>query len=477
MPYSLTFCGAAGEVTGSATLLDTGAAQVLVDFGMHQGGAIYTARNRRMPPFDAERLNSVVLTHAHIDHCGRLPLLVRPKNEGGLGYRGDIWATPATIELCGILLRDAAMIQQADYERVTRQRLRRGRDMAALRPLYSIEDVEHALAMMRPLPYERDQEVAQGVSIRFVDAGHILGSASVMVRAKSAKNHERSIAFSADVGVKGSPLLRDPVKFSAADVVILESTYGDRDHRPLAHTVEEFAEVIRSAEKQSAKVLIPAFAVGRTQNLIYHFGRLRESKRLGDTPVYIDSPMATEATELYRRHPETLDDTSRRVIADGHQPLSFPGLRFTKSPQESRALNELECCAIIIAASGMCTGGRIIHHLRHGLWKPSTQVLIVGFQAQGTLGRELVEGAKRVTIMGEPIAVKANIHTLGGFSAHAGQSELIDWLRPLAGTKPRVILNHGEQPAREAFAQTIQTIFGISCAKPMYRERVDLDQK
>jgi metallo-beta-lactamase family protein len=474
MPLSLTFCGAAGEVTGSATLLDTGSARVLVDFGMHQGGAIYTARNRKAPPFDAERLNSVVLTHAHIDHCGRLPLLVRPKNDGGLGFRGEIWATPATIELAEILLRDAAFLQQMDYERVTRQRRRRGRDAAALRPLYSIEDVEHAISTMRPLPYERDQEIAQGVSIRFVDAGHILGSASVMVRAKTAKNHERSIAFSADVGVKGSPLLRDPVKFSAADVVILESTYGDRDHRPLAHTIDEFADVILAAEKQSARVLIPAFAVGRTQNLIYHFGRLREASRLGNTPVYIDSPMATEATELYRRHPEMLDDTSRRVTAEGHAPLNFAGLRFTRSPQESRALNDLDCCAIIIAASGMCTGGRIIHHLRHGLWKPETHVVIVGFQAQGTLGRELVEGAKRVTIMNEPIAVKAKIHTLGGFSAHAGQSELIEWLRPMAGARPRVILNHGEDPARAACARTIQSIFGIECARPMYQQRIDL---
>lgn len=474
MSMSLTFCGAAGEVTGSATLLDTGAARVLVDFGMHQGGAIYTARNRRAPPFDAERLNSVVLTHAHIDHSGRLPLLVRPKNEGGLGYRGEVWATPATIELAGILLRDAAFLQKMDFERVARQRKRRGRGLVKLKPLYEIEDVEHAVGMMRPLPYEREQEIAQGVSIRFVDAGHILGSASVMVRAKGAGNHERTIAFSADVGVKGSPLLRDPVKFGAADVVVLESTYGDRDHRPLEHTVDEFAAVIADAEKQSAKVLIPAFAVGRTQNLIYHLGRLRDAKRLGSTPVYVDSPMATEATELYRRHPECFDEDSRRMISDGDSPLMFPGLRFTKSPQESRALNELGCCAIIISASGMCSGGRIIHHLRHGLWKPGTHVVIVGFQARGTLGRELVEGAKRVTIMGEPIAVKAKIHTLGGFSAHAGQSELIDWLRPMTGAKPRVILNHGEDPARAALARTIQTVFGIECARPMYQQRIEL---
>ncbi|MBL8747122.1 MAG: MBL fold metallo-hydrolase, partial [Phycisphaerae bacterium] len=394
MSLSLTFCGAAGEVTGSGTLLDTGSARVLVDFGMHQGGAVFESRNRRRPPFDAEQLSSVVLTHAHIDHSGRLPLLVRPKNDGGLGFRGDIWATPATIELCGILLRDAAFLQKMDFDRVARQRRRRGREPIALRPLYEIEDVERALVMMRPLPYDRVQEVAHGVSIRFVDAGHILGSASVMVAAKGAKNHERTIAFSADVGVKGAPLLHDPVKFNAADVVVLESTYGDRDHRPLAQTLDEFVGIMSLAERQSAKVLIPAFAVGRTQNLIYHFGRLREEKRLAETPVYIDSPMATEATELYRRHPETLDDTSKRLISDGSSPLSFPGLRFTRSPQESRALNDLDCCAIIISASGMCSGGRIVHHLRHNLWKPETHVVIVGFQANGTLGRELVEGAK-----------------------------------------------------------------------------------
>lgn len=475
MSLSLTFCGAAGEVTGSATLVDAADGNVLVDFGMHQGGAGFTARNRRVPPFDAERVDSVVLTHAHIDHAGRLPLLARPKNEGGLGFRGAIWATPASIELAGILLRDAAFLQRMDYERVVRHRRRKGRAEEPLRPLYDQEDVERALSMMRPLPYEREQEVAQGISVRFIDAGHILGSASAILRVKSRKDHERSIAFSGDVGVRGSPLLRDPVRFDAADIVILESTYGDRDHRPIAHTVDEFASLLAQAEQEGAKVLIPAFAVGRTQNLIYHLARLREANRLGDTPVIIDSPMATEATELYRRHPETLDDTTRRVIADGHAALHFPGLRFTRSQEESRALNELAGAAIIISASGMCTGGRIVHHLRHHLGDPSTHVVIVGFQAQGTLGRELVEGATRVNIMNENVVVKAQVHTLGGFSAHAGQSELLHWLEPLIRSSPRIFLNHGEDQARGALAHTIRSLQGIESKCPVWRERMALD--
>ncbi len=474
MPLSLTFCGAAGEVTGSATLLDTGAARVLVDFGLHQGGGACESRNRRTPPFDAARLDAVVLTHAHIDHSGRLPLLVRPTNEGGLGFHGPIWATPATIELAAILLRDAAFLQRMDAERLTRQRRRRGREPDGLKPLFDFEDVERALALMRPLPYDREQEIAQGVSLRFVDAGHILGSASVMLRVKTRNHHERAVAFSADVGVKGTPMLRDPARFNAADVVILESTYGDRDHRTTAHTLDEFVNILNDAERESAKVLIPAFAVGRTQNLIYHMARLREAGRLGPTPVYIDSPMAIEATELYRRHSQSFDDTTQRLIDEGRSPLAFPGLRFTKSPQESRSLNDLGCCAVIISAGGMCNGGRILHHLRHGLWKPATHLLIVGFQAHGTLGREIVEGAKQVAVMGERIAVKAKVHTLGGFSAHAGQTELLEWLRPMAGATPRVILNHGEDAARHALAETIRRLFAIECTLPRYREVVNL---
>jgi metallo-beta-lactamase family protein len=475
MPLSLTFCGAAGEVTGSATLLDTSAARVLIDFGLHQGGAVFESRNRRTPPFDAEHLDAVVLSHAHIDHSGRLPLLVRPKNDGGLGYRGPIWATPASIELVAILLRDAAHLQTMDADRLTRQRRRRGRPPDSIKPLFDLEDVERALTLMRPLPYEHDQEIAQGISLRFVDAGHILGSASILLRVKARNHHERAIAFSADIGVRGTPMLHDPVRFDHADTVILESTYGDRDHRPLPATLEEFAAVLNDAEQQAAKVLVPAFAVGRTQNLIYHIARLRENHRLSQTPVYIDSPMAAEATDLYRRHSRSFDDTTQRLIADGSAPLAFPGLRFTKSSQESRALNDLDCCAVIIAASGMCTGGRILHHLRHSLWKPSTHLVFVGFQPHGTLGRELVDGAKRVTLMGEPIAVKARIHTIGGFSAHAGQSELLDWLRPLAPSKPRVILNHGEPPARTALAARIHSEFAIHSAQPTYRETIPLD--
>jgi metallo-beta-lactamase family protein len=475
MPLSLTFGGAAGEVTGSATHLDTGAARVLVDFGLHQGGAVFESRNRRTPPFDARRLDAVVLTHAHIDHSGRLPVLTRAANEGGLGYDGVIWATPATIELAGILLRDAAFLQQADAERVARHRRRRGRAAEGLRPLFDHADAERCLARFRPLPCDRDQEIASGVTLRFADAGHILGSASALLRVRTRNHHERTIAFSADVGVKGSPLLRDPQPFHAADAVILESTYGDRDHRPVDHTVQEFARVLASAHEERAKVIIPAFAVGRTQTLIYHLGRLREAGTLPETPVYIDSPMATETTALYARFSQTFDDTAKRLMHDGGSPLSFPGLRFVRSTAESRALNELDSCAVIISASGMCNGGRILHHLRHSLSKPSTHLVIVGFQAHGTLGRAIVDGATQVAIMGESIPVRARVHTLGGFSAHAGQTELLEWLRPLAGAKPRIILNHGEDSARAALARTIAALHGVSAETPTYRQTITLD--
>lgn len=468
----LTFLGAAGEVTGSATVLDTGSARVLVDFGMFQGSPVAEARNRRVPDGELGRIDAVVLTHAHLDHCGRLPLLVRDASKGGRGYRGPIWCTPATIELAAIILRDAAALQEADASRWARSRQRRGRVQPAT-PLYTAGDAEQALALMRPLPYRQSAEIAPGVELTFVDAGHILGSASARLRCRSAQG-EKTVAFSGDIGVKGYPLLRDPETFDAADAVVLESTYGDREHRPIDDTINELAGVLAACERGCGKILVPSFAVGRTQTLISVIGGLRRSGRVPNYPVYIDSPMASETTALYREHMTLLDEHARAMLARGDTPLSFPGMRFTRSGEESRRLNELEGPVVIIAASGMCTGGRILHHLRHNLWRETTQVLFVGYQGQGTLGRTLVDGAKRVRVMNDEIAVKAKIHTLGGLSAHAGQGALAGWIKNMAGAKPRVFLNHGENAARAGLQARLARDYGLQPALPSRGESVSL---
>lgn len=463
----LSFFGAAGEVTGSCYLLETSRARVLVDFGLHQGGVRAETRNRRFPPVEPDRLDAVVLTHAHIDHSGRLPLLARE------GYAGPIYATPATRDLCEIMLRDAAHIQVGDAAQRARRRARCGRGCPP--PLYTVEDAERALALFRDAPFDTPTEVAEGVTARLYDAGHILGAASVELTVRD-RGTQRVLVFSGDLGPKGAPLMRDPKPPPHADVLILESTYGDRDHRSLEATLDEFVGVVRRALTSDGKTLIPSFAVGRTQQLIYHFGRLRASGRLDHPAVYVDSPMAVSATELYRRHRDLFDDDARRIIDAGDSPLNFPDLHLTRSVEESRALNDLRG-VVIVAASGMCTGGRILHHLRHNLWRPETTVLIVGYQAEGSLGRRLVDGARRVRVLGEPVVVKAGIHTLGGFSAHAGQSELIQWASAVRrdGARPRTFLTHGEDRARRPLAARLAADFDLRCELPVWRQSVELD--
>lgn len=453
----LTFHGAAGEVTGSCFELAVGHSRVLVDFGMIQGGRDADRRNRRFPSLKARRLEAVVLTHAHLDHCGRLPLLA------GAGFDGPIYATRATRELCDILLHDAASIQQMDAMRETRRRQRRGQ--APVSPLYTEREVNETLGRFRPIKYDEPFEVAPGITVRAVDAGHIIGSSSLEFTVHDGPRTCK-VCFSGDIGPRGLALLRDPQPFTKADVLIVESTYGDRDHRPLDATLIELEAIVKEAHESGGKVLIPSFAVGRTQQLVYYFGQMRREGRLPDIPVYIDSPMAVSATELYDRHRAMFDDEAWRLIRSGQSPLSFPGLRFTRSHEESMGLNRSDAPSIVIAGAGMCTGGRILHHFKHHIWKPTTHVVIVGFQAEGTLGRKLVEGAKRVSILGEPIVVNARVHTLGGLSAHAGRSGLLAWIGACAGSRPRVFLTHGEQRPREMLADGIREKYALDVALP-----------
>jgi len=461
----VTFFGAAGEVTGSGYLLETSRARVLIDFGLHQGEREADEHNRYPQQLDASHLDAVVLTHAHIDHSGRLPMLA------AAGYTGPIWSTPATRELTDLLLKDTAHLQASD---AARQNAYRRPGQAMVKPMYELADVELAMRMFRTVPYERTQEVAPGITARFRDAGHILGSASLELTVHE-NGKSTVLVFSGDIGPSGLPILRDPTPFAHADVLFLESTYGDRNHKPRADTIKELQSILTTCSLAGCgKILVPAFAVGRTQDMVYEMGRLYRDKLWGGFPVYIDSPMGIETTQLYKSHPELFDDAARVLMGNGASPLNFPLLHMTRSAEESKRLNESRDPMVVIAGSGMCTGGRIVHHLRHGLPREDTQVVIVGYQGQGTLGRRLVDGQKQVRIFGEMVEVRARIHTLGGFSAHAGQSQLVAWAKAVNPKPRKLILTHGEPTARDALAAKLEREWGVRAEKPMLEQTMEL---
>ncbi|HMN40312.1 MAG TPA: MBL fold metallo-hydrolase [Phycisphaerales bacterium] len=459
------FYGAAGEVTGSCYIVTTDKARVMVDMGMHQGEHEADEHNRRMPPGDMSTLDAVVLTHAHLDHCGRLPLLVRA------GFQGRIHCTPATAEITAIVLHDSARIQQDDAERFNR-RLRKP-DEPQVVALYVPEDVEPTLSLISLINYRQPREIAPGITVEYFDAGHILGSGSVRMTVHDGARTV-NIVFSGDVGVAGSPILRDPVTPPAGDLTILESTYGDRDHKSLEATRAELLDILRKAQSAGAKVLIPAFAVGRTQDIVYHIGEFLREGSLKNIRVYVDSPMATETTDLYRRFTNLYDAESRDVLSNHGSPLNFPGLTYTRSVDESKRLNTSTGSMVIISASGMCSGGRIMHHLYHSLPNPNTCVVIVGYQGQGTLGRRLVDGAKSVRIFRDTVEVKASVHTLGGFSAHAGQSGLLAWAAPFKGSGTKVILTHGENGPRGVLKAKLKERFGFEAGMPEYGDEAEV---
>ena len=440
------FHGAAGEVTGSMHLLEAAGKRILLDCGMCQGSAEMEASNADPFPFDVESIDALVVSHAHIDHVGRVPLLVKR------GFRGPIFAQRASAELMPIMLMDSASLAESDAERFNRRRKHGEREM---QPLYTREDVADAVELLRPQSYDQRFRVLDGIEVAFRDAGHILGSSIVEVWADG-----RKLVFSGDLGPKGTPILRDPTPVREADLVLMESTYGDRNHKDRAETIVELGEILQQAWRDGGNVLIPAFAVGRSQELLYWFARYWDEWNLSRWQVFLDSPMAGKVVEVYGHHHALFDEDAQEVWRGKPNPFKLPNLRITASTEESMAINRFERGAIIIAGSGMANGGRILHHLRHNLGRRGAHVVFVGYQGVGTLGRRLVDGAKWVRIHGQDQRVNATMHTVGGLSAHADQRGLLDWFGHFQ-PKPQLALVHGEDRAREALAGEIGERDGI----------------
>ncbi|MGD8998969.1 MAG: MBL fold metallo-hydrolase [Granulosicoccaceae bacterium] len=446
---TLTFYGAIEGVTGSAYLLRTEQATVLLECGLVQGSREEEEANTAPFPFDVRQLDAVVLSHAHLDHSGRLPKLAAD------GYRGPVYMTQATEELLEIMLKDAAYLAERDAQWENKRRRRAGKP--DIEPLYDLADAEAVLALCEGVRYGRRVPVAEGIEVCFRDAGHILGSAIVELFISEAGS-EKKLVFSGDLGNSCAALLRDPEVVGHADVLLLESTYGDRDHRPLDETLQEFEDIIEEAADKGGNILIPAFAVGRTQEIIFRLGELYQAGKLSHQAVYLDSPMAIAATEVYHRFLHVFNSEDRATLrqANSRSLHTFlPVLRYSQTTEQSMALNKVEKGAIIIAGSGMCNGGRIRHHFKHNLWRNNAHVIIVGYQAIGTPGRALIDGAKTFRFAGEEIAVNAAIHTIGGFSAHASQSQLLDWSDNFKQPRPRLYLVHGEPEAKQVLQQKL----------------------
>lgn len=446
----ISFHGADRGVTGSCHLVSCSGKQILIDCGLYQGGRELEEENVEPFGFDPKQINFVLLTHAHLDHCGRLPLLAKR------GFRGEIITTAATRELARLVMVDAAHLQEEEVQQRRHRSAHHGKQQHAAAPLYSIVDAFSALDFFgRVTAYGQPMQLAPGIRATFFDAGHILGSASILLELEES-GRQRSVLFSGDLGNSGRPLLRDPASPPGADVVVMETTYGDRLHKPFLPSVEEFYESITDTFRRGGNVVIPTFALERAQELLYFLREGVENNRLPRAiQVFLDSPMAISATEIFERHPECYDPETAALFREGRDPFHLPGLRFTRETAGSIAINHIGGGAVIMAGSGMCTGGRIRHHLQQNIGREECSVVFVGYAATGTLARSVIDGAKEVRIYGEKLPVRARIHTINGFSAHADQAELLAWHKQ-TGNPERTFLVHGEEEVMRQFAARLE---------------------
>ena len=472
----VTFCGATKTVTGSNFLVEGAGKKFLVDCGLYQGGAKDEIKNEEPFPYDINEIDFMLLTHAHIDHSGRIPKVYKE------GYRNPIYATNATCDLCAIMLPDSGHIQETETEWKNRKRIRRGEE--ELVPIYDAETAAKSLELFKGEPYNQIIELDDDIHVRFNDAGHMLGSSTIEIWIRE-NGENKKIVFSGDLGNNDIPLLAEPTMIQDADFLVMESTYGNRLHIKNENKAKTFINIVTDTIKNGGTVVIPSFAVGRTQEILYELNKIKDSeddspeferkyRLLMNTPVYVDSPLAISATEVFKENMDLFDEETQELIKRGDNPLEFPGLKFTQTVEESKALNESDESAIIISASGMCEVGRIKHHLKHNIWNPKNTILFVGYQAPGTLGRKIVDGAKTVKIFGEEVAVNARVEYIEGYSGHADQAGLLHFVDSFVKKPNHIFLVHGEEESQKALRDKINENFDLPVSIPDYCESFDL---
>lgn len=468
MQIKLRFLGAAQNVTGSRHMLEVNGTRLLVDCGLYQERQF---KKRNWEPFDfpASSINAVLLTHAHLDHCGLVPKLVKE------GFKGPIYCTAATAEIVRIILFDSARLQEEDAEYKRKRHEREGRKSPhSYEPLYTVADVEAAMPLFQRVRYKQPVEIAKGIKATFCEAGHVLGSAVIHVCIKQ-DGQTRSVLFSGDIGRPDRPILRDPAEVDEADYILVESTYGDRVHRERGDIKTEIAEVINATRAAGGNIVVPSFALERSQEMLYYVNELLTEDAIPHLMVFLDSPMAGAITKVFKHHPELFDEEMNEFIQKGESPFAFPGLKFTQTSTESKAINHIRGTAIIIAGSGMCTGGRVKHHLVNNIERPESTIMFVGYQAIGTLGRRIIQGEKQVRILGEKRQVKAKVVQIHGFSAHADRDELLGWLSSLKNHPKKIFVVHGEAESAKAFGKYIHEKTGWEVMVPEYKDEVVLD--